>query len=70
MGEHSPWPKEDIGALAYLVRQGLSATQISQKFDGRYSRDAIIGRCNRTGLKLQGGVSHESLANISLGGDV
>ena len=52
------WSVEDVGMLKFFVEQGLSALQISKKFDERfgkpYSRSAIIGRCRRLNLQLHG----------------
>ncbi len=47
-----PW-EEDHAELVRLARQRLSAAQIGRKL-GR-TRNAVIGRCYREGVRLYGG---------------
>jgi hypothetical protein len=47
------WTPEEQAALAQLVAQGYSASQIARRMDT--TRSAIIGRCGRTNIKLRGG---------------
>jgi hypothetical protein len=56
----SNWSKEDIAKLTDLVRKGYSAGQIAEAFapDSPLkprSRNAVIGKCSRLGLQLEGG---------------
>lgn len=44
------WPEADIQRLRQLWCQGLSAAQISQAFEGRYSRNGVCGKAHRMGL--------------------
>jgi GcrA cell cycle regulator len=47
-----PWTDESEAHLRQLVDDGLSCRMIAKKMDGGYSRNAIIGKCRRLGLKL------------------
>jgi hypothetical protein len=45
------WWDDHQEELAALVNRGLTAGQIAKRFKG-VTRNAVIGRCHRTGLKL------------------
>ncbi len=46
------WTPERIAALLRLRDQGLSASQISDELPGGFSRNAVIGKLTRMGLRL------------------
>jgi len=48
------WTSEAIGVLKKLAREGRSASVIAAEL-GAASRNAVIGKANRIGIKLQGG---------------
>lgn len=48
------WPEEDVEMLRDGWAKGLSAGQISRKFNGKYSRNAVIGKVHRLGLSGRG----------------
>lgn len=54
VGEYPAWAPPDVTKLKRLVARKLSATRIAIEFNGRYSRNAVIGKCYREGLQLQG----------------
>jgi GcrA cell cycle regulator len=45
------WPPERIDRLRELWAEGLSASQIAAHLDGVVTRNAVIGKLNRLGLK-------------------
>ncbi len=45
------WQPENIARLRKWWGAGLSAGQIARKFDGAYSRSAILGKICRLGLQ-------------------
>lgn len=49
----NPWTDEDIGTIERGLRDGLSASQIAAQL-GR-TRNSVIGKCARIGLRLNGG---------------
>lgn len=51
---YNSWPSEDEKKLRALWNEGLTGGQISRRFCGRYSRNAIIGKVHRMGLPLRG----------------
>lgn len=51
---YNSWPSEDEKKLRALWDEGLTGGQISRRFRGRYSRNAIIGKVHRMGLPLRG----------------
>lgn len=51
---YNAWPSEDEKELRALWDEGLTCGQISRRFSGRYSRNAIIGKVHRLGLPLRG----------------
>lgn len=51
---YNAWPSDDEQKLRALWDEGLTAGQISRRFCGRYSRNAIIGKVHRLGLPLRG----------------
>jgi GcrA cell cycle regulator len=46
----SPWTPERAAALPRLREAGFSASQIAAQLGGGITRNAVIGRMNRTGL--------------------
>lgn len=51
MPEPSPWTEEKIDRLKrYWSDEGLTAGQITFKFEGEFSRSAILGKAHRLGL--------------------
>lgn len=46
------WTEEEITQLRKLAREGLSGAQIAERFG--ITRNAILGKCHRLGIKLQG----------------
>lgn len=52
--ESPEWPPLRLQQLETLAEQGLSASQIARAFGGGCTRNAIIGKCLRMGIKLQG----------------
>lgn len=51
---YNSWPYAHEQKLRKLWEEGLSGGQISKRFDGLYSRNAIIGKVHRMGLPLRG----------------
>lgn len=49
----SAWTEAEVTALRELYDAGLSATQIAGRING-FSRNAVIGKLNRLGLKRRG----------------
>ncbi len=49
----NPWTVEKIETLRRLVADGFSASHIAKELGG-VSRNAVIGKCTRLGLKLHG----------------
>lgn len=49
---NTAWPDERIDRLRALIGEGLSVSQIAAAL-GDVSRNAVIGRMNRTGIKSQ-----------------
>lgn len=49
----NPWTEDDVEQLVRLVSDGRSARQIAAELG--YSRNAVIGKCGRMGLRLAGG---------------
>lgn len=49
---HYIWPAEMVERLTQLVKVGLSASQIGERLE--VSRNAVIGKCARLGIKLAG----------------
>ena len=47
-----PWTEADQAKLKHLVSKSLSAQQIADQIDR--SRNAVIGRVKRSGLRLHG----------------
>ena len=47
------WPLEDVEALKRLIDEKLSASQIAAKFSNRYTRNSIIGKAHRLGLRFE-----------------
>lgn len=45
------WPVSDVEKLLKLWAQGFSAGEISKRFNGEYSRNAVIGMVHRKGLR-------------------
>lgn len=45
------WPDEDIALATKLWLGGFSGSEISDRFDGRYSRSAVIVKMSREGVK-------------------
>lgn len=58
-----PWTRERIRKLAELAAQGLSASQIAAALGGGLTREAIIGKARRQGIKL--GYSRPARAKIA-----
>lgn len=59
------WSAEDDAKLTMLWDNGLSANQISSRFEGQYSRCSVISRAHR--IKLP---ARDSTVNRHLGGRV
>lgn len=56
----NPWTDDETEQLVRMVADGMSAREIAVEF-GR-SRNAIIGRCGRLGLRLAGGKANTRTA--------
>lgn len=52
-GKETPWTPEKIEALRKLADTGLSAAQMAVELGG-VTRNAVIGKCSRLGLKYGG----------------
>lgn len=51
MGAWIPWTDDQTADLKRLKAAGLSASQISDRFGGHFSRSAIIGKLDRLHIK-------------------
>lgn len=51
----SPWTREHELRLEELVLQGYSASQIAWDLKGGFTRNAVVGKASRMGLRLGGG---------------
>ncbi|MDO9490337.1 MAG: GcrA family cell cycle regulator, partial [Sphingomonadaceae bacterium] len=47
------WTDERIDQLKQLWEKGLTASQIAEKLAGGISRNAVIGKAHRLGLKAR-----------------
>lgn len=47
---YKTWTDDDVEALKRLWGAGLSASKIAAALDGKFSRNAIIGKAHRMGL--------------------
>lgn len=50
MRSSKPWPVSDVEKLRKLWAEGFSAREISKRFNGEYSRNAVIGMVHRKGI--------------------
>lgn len=48
------WTDEDIETAKRLWRGGMTALQVSEEMDFRYSRNAILGKMTRLGFSRNG----------------
>lgn len=54
VGVSATWPEEDTRKLIELWRKGYSAGDCRKLFSGKYSRNSIIGKAHRLGLRRHG----------------
>lgn len=54
-GKPSPWTADDEANLRRWWDEGVSCSQISAGFGGRFSRNAVIGKVHRLGLEGRAG---------------
>lgn len=47
----TPWTEDRVSLLTKLWEEGLTANQIVARFNGAVSRNAIIGKVHRLGIK-------------------
>lgn len=59
----SVWTDDRVERLKLLLRQGMSASAIAERLGGGMSRNAVIGKVHRMGLKLDQRSSSERSAN-------
>jgi len=48
------WTDEDVEEASRLWKSGLTGQQVSREMDGKYSRNAILGKMTRIGLSRTG----------------
>lgn len=49
---HPNWPPARVEALRQMIREGRSARQIAHALGGGLTRNAVLGKATRLGLKL------------------
>ena len=63
MTKTDAWPDDDIAILRRAVDDGCTANEASARLDGRYSRNACIGKALRLGLNFHSGQRGPKPAN-------